>query len=100
VTGRGADLPAEGVPPSVPIAGVAVKDNYFEPSALEIVPGTSVIWTWEGIAPHNVVGKELESPVQASGIFSVAFANPGEYDYVCTLHRGMNGRVLVVEAQE
>lgn len=86
--------------PPAPIANVAVLDNYFEPSALEISPGTTVIWTWEGIAPHNVVGKDVESPVQTSGIFSLAFANPGSFDYVCTLHRGMNGRVMVLEAQE
>lgn len=38
---------------------------------------------------------EFESPVQTSGVFSLAFATPGSYDYVCTLHRGMHGQVLV-----
>ncbi len=100
VTGQGADEPIEDVVPPPPIASVAVRDNYFEPSALEISAGTTVLWTWTGIAPHNVVGTEFESPVQTSGIFSVAFASAGTYDYVCTLHRGMHGRVLVAEAQE
>lgn len=100
VRGQGADAPAEDVTAPLPIADVAVTDNYFDPSALEIPPGTTVVWNWEGLAPHNVVGREFESPVQSSGVFSVAFANPGSYDYVCTLHRGMHGRVLVAEEPE
>jgi plastocyanin len=98
MTGQGADVPAEDADLLPLIADVVVRDNYFEPSALEIAPGMTVVWILEGLAPHNVVGLEFESPVQTSGVFSVAFADPGSYDYVCTLHRGMHGRVLVAEA--
>lgn len=97
VRGQGADGPVEDGTLALPIAEVAVRDNYFDPSALEIALGTTVVWTWEGLAPHNVVGLEFESPVQTSGVYSLVFANPGAYDYVCTLHRGMHGRVLVAE---
>jgi hypothetical protein len=97
VTGQGADGPIDDPIPLPLIANVAVRDNFFDASALEVAPETTVVWTWEGRAPHNIVGLEFESPVQTSGVFSVAFANPGSYDYVCTLHRGMHGRVLVAE---
>lgn len=100
MTGRGADELVEDVNPLPPIAAVAVRDNYFDPSALDIAVGTTVVWTWEGLAPHNVVGLEFASPVQTSGVFRLAFATPGSYDYVCTLHRGMHGRVLVAEVVE
>lgn len=83
-----------------PLVAAAVRDNFFEPAALEIPAGTTVVWTWEGRAPHNIIGKELEAPVQTSGTFSHAFAAPGTYDYVCTLHRGMHGRIMVTSAPD
>ena len=81
-------------------AAAAVRDNFFEPASLEIPAGTTVVWTWEGRAPHNIIGKELEAPVQTSGTFSYLFAAPGVYDYVCTLHRGMHGRITVTAAPD
>lgn len=39
VTGRGANVPAGDAARVSSIAAVAVRDNSFEPSALEIAPG-------------------------------------------------------------
>src|SRR5687768_17178823 len=84
-----------------PVAGateVAVRDNVFEPAAIEIPVGTTVTWQWEGDTPHNVVGEGFESPVQDSGEFAYTFDDPGTFDYQCTLHGGMRGQVVVTEA--
>ena len=36
---------------------------------------------------------------QRSGSFAHTFATPGSYDYVCTLHPQMTGRVVVTPKQ-
>jgi plastocyanin len=84
--------------PGDPVAGVteiAVRDNSFSPNSIEIEPGTTVTWTWEGNADHNVYGDGLESPVQKTGTYAYTFEQTGQYDYECTLHPGMKGRVIV-----
>lgn len=83
-----------------PVAGteVSVVDNDFEPVHLEVGSGETVTWRWEGDAAHNVVGDGFESEVQDEGTFSHTFEDAGTYDYECTLHRGMTGRVTVVES--
>jgi hypothetical protein len=53
VTGQGADEPIDDPTPLPLIANVAVRDNFFDASALEVAPETTVVWTWEGRAPHQ-----------------------------------------------
>ena len=76
---------------------VGVVDNAFEPANLQVIAGEDVTWTWNGSNDHNVIGDSLESPVQDTGTFIYTFDEPGEYEYVCTLHAGMDGTVVVGE---
>lgn len=84
--------------PGAPVPGVtavAVRDNIFSPAAIQIEPGQTVTWTWEGDEDHNVVGDSFESPTQSDGTFAHTFAARGTYDYECTLHFFMRGEVVV-----
>ena len=84
--------------PGEAVAGVltvAVRDNEFAPSAVEVPSGSTVTWTWEGAEEHNVVGEGFESPVQREGEFVQTFAEPGPHPYRCTLHYLMRGEVVV-----
>ncbi len=84
--------------PGDPVAGVTtveVRDNSFAPNSIEIAPDTTVTWTWVGKNDHNVYGDGLESPVQTEGSYVYTFEESGTYDYECTLHPGMKGRVIV-----
>lgn len=74
---------------------VDVVDNRFEPEAREVQPGDTVTWTWHGSNPHDVVGDGFESDVLTTGAFSHTFDSPGEYPYVCTIHAGMDGLIVV-----
>jgi plastocyanin len=76
---------------------VEVFDNRFEPAVISIEPGDTVTWTWQGQAPHDVVGDGFESDVQTTGTFTHTFDEGGEYDYVCRIHPGMEGLVVVEE---
>jgi halocyanin-like protein len=74
----------------------------FEPAAVRITTGTTVVWEWTGKgAQHNVVaaGGEFRSGLTAADghRFSHSFSETGTYEYVCTPHRalGMRGVVIV-----
>jgi plastocyanin len=87
--------PAEAAP--VKADQVVVKDNRFDPVAAEVPAGTKVTWSFEdGGTPHDVTGEGWKSgEPQSEGTFTHTFDQPGTYDYRCTLHGGMDGRVVV-----
>lgn len=81
--------------PLLGVTAVEVRDDEFGPAAVQIEPGQTVTWTWTGQEDHNVVGDGIESPTQSTGTFAHTFADPGVYDYECTLHFFMRGEVIV-----
>ena len=87
---------AANAPPVRGVTTVDAKDLKFQPPAIEVKPGTEVTWRFvDGSAPHNVKGDGFVSKTQSRGTFSHRFTQAGEYRYTCTLHAGMNGRVVV-----
>ena len=75
---------------------VTAKDLRFQPAAVKVPAGTTVTWSFEdGRVPHNVKGDDFASRNLTRGTFTHTFAQPGEYRYTCTLHAGMDGRVVV-----
>ncbi|MDS0301112.1 plastocyanin/azurin family copper-binding protein [Halogeometricum sp. S1BR25-6] len=95
VNGAMTNVTLPGFPPMLPVA--------FDPVAVEVSPGTEVVWTWqeypEGFPPipHNVVslkqdgnGPLFENPdgvVYQPGLtYAVTFDEPGNYLYYCTPH--------------
>ena len=82
-------------------AAVRVQDIKFKPGTARIVKGGRVTWRFlDGqYVSHNVhsVGHKRfkSSRNKSSGTYSVTFAKPGTYRYVCTLHANMKGKVVV-----
>jgi plastocyanin len=75
-------------------------DNFnFAPATLTVPAGTKVTWVNRDDAPHKVVsaGKTFPaSPVLDTGDgYSFSFAKPGTYDYFCSLHPKMVGKIVV-----
>jgi plastocyanin len=89
----GPDLDA--VEPVRGVTEVAVKDLRFDAPVIEVPAGTEVTWRWEGSFPHDVVGDGFRSEVVTEGEFAHRFETPGTYNYRCTLHGAMTGRVIV-----
>jgi plastocyanin len=87
--------PADATP--VKANTVVVKDNRFDPVAVEVPAGATVTWRFEdGSVPHDVTGDGWKSgKPQSEGTFRHTFERAGTYDYRCTLHSGMEGRVAV-----
>lgn len=83
-------------PAVIPTANVKIVNYVFKPRALTIVVDTKVTWTNQDSSGHNVVFKRFSSPVLATGeTYSHTFRRVGTFRYHCSLHFGMNGKVVV-----
>ena len=75
--------------------------NVFTPPDIQVSPGATVTWTWNsGGVGHNVTfaSSTVSAPsaTQPTGTFQVVMPTAaGTYTYVCTIHAGMDGSVLV-----
>jgi plastocyanin len=77
-------------------SNVSLEDSEFSPAVISVAPGTEVTWTWnDGNRKHDLSGSGWSSEVIDKGTFTRRFDEPGTYDYRCTLHSGMKGRVIV-----
>jgi plastocyanin len=77
---------------------VEVRGFAFEPATLEAAVGQKITWTNHDPAEHTVTqeGGGFDSGTMAANAsFSQAFDRPGKYRYICALHPGMTGTVVV-----
>jgi amicyanin len=80
------------------VASVSMDHNAFIPSEITIVPGTTVTWVNKEAMPHTVVdvNKGFRSKTLAKDAqFSFTFTAAGDYDYLCSIHPNMKGKVIV-----
>lgn len=78
-------------------AEVTISNFSFTPAELRIVRGTTVTWTNEDTVRHNAVSEgNFLSPLLAKGeSWSYTFTTAGTYDYRCTPHPFMRGKIVV-----
>jgi len=79
---------------------VILKDIVFTPTSLTIRAGSSVTFQFmEPDTDHNVISrgsKRFKSiSARATGSVKRTFRHGGVYRYECTLHPGMDGRIIV-----
>jgi Icc protein len=75
-------------------------DNFkFAPSVLAVASGTKVTWINNDDVPHLIVNVEArfkQSPVlDTDQRFSAVLHAPGIYNYYCSLHPMMQGKIIV-----
>jgi plastocyanin len=78
---------------------VTMKSIKFNPATVKVKAGDTVTWTNEDSVGHDVTNKSFKSG-SAGGIepgqsFKHKFAKAGTFKYVCTVHPGMQGTVVV-----
>ena len=91
------------MPNKVSRPGCELSDSCYVPSIITVNQGEKVTWSNDDVAFHSVTSGEYDAPTDLfdSGHldpgekFSVSFDQKGEYDYFCTLHPWMKGRVIV-----
>jgi plastocyanin len=75
---------------------VSIQNFAFSPATVNVKQGTTVTWTNQDQAPHDVTGPGFSSPMLDTGVtFSHTFSTPGTFPYVCTIHPSMKGTVTV-----
>lgn len=83
------------LPPGTPVT-VVIHNFAFDPNPVTLPAGQTVVWRFDdGSIPHNVAGDGWASPSQTSGDFAHTFVAPGTYQYHCTIHKGMDGQIVV-----
>jgi len=83
-------------PPEADDAVVRLVGLDFEPSTVRVPVGRRVRWEWTDSVVHNVVSTDFASSKElAGGSHSVRFDRTGTFQYRCTLHKGMEGTVVV-----
>lgn len=79
-------------------AKVSIANFAFTPGEITIAPGESVTWTNDDGAPHGLQYRDGEKGTDLllpGASFSRRFDRPGTYDYNCSVHPYMTGRVIV-----
>ena len=75
-------------------------DNFsFASMQLEIKAGTEVTWINKDDVPHTVVSDDHKlfksRALDTDEKFSFTFKDPGTYEYFCSVHPKMTGKIVV-----
>jgi amicyanin len=74
-------------------------DNFtFNPPEITVKAGATITWTNGDDIPHTVVAKEHQfrsKTLDTDDKFSFTFTTPGVYEYFCSLHPHMVGKIVV-----
>ena len=79
-------------------AKVSIANFAFTPGEITIAPGETVTWTNDDGAPHGLEyqdGAAGVDPLLPGSSFTRRFDRPGTYEYNCSVHPYMTGRVVV-----
>ena len=93
---------ASGV--AAPVANeISIRNFSFQPAVLVVKVGTKVTWANHDSTPHTVtsVDKRFASSggLDTDDQYSFKFDKPGRYEYFCSLHPMMVGKVIVQPAR-
>jgi plastocyanin len=98
-------MPSYGPPtPAYPRPGatatVGAYDNYFQPTTINVPPGTTVRWMNYGMHSHTVTsttGLFDSGDLKPGASYTATFPRPGVYPYYCRYHtkERMVGTVVV-----
>jgi len=87
------------VPTSASTVGsdtVNIQNFAFDPASLTVKKGATVTWTNNDSAPHRIKSDTFNSPQLNSGqSFSFTFTTAGSFDYSCSIHPSMTGKIIV-----
>lgn len=91
-------IPSETSSP-VSSNAVEIRDIAFSPAVITVPAGGTVTWTNRDTPPHDVTfaDGERSQRLDTGSSYSRTFSSVGTFDYVCTIHPNMSGRVIVTD---
>ena len=84
--------------PAATATEVRVDNFTFSPATLTVTAGTTVTWINGDDIPHAIAATDRSfrsKTLDTDDRFSFVFRMPGAYDYFCTLHPHMVGKIIV-----
>ena len=84
---------------------ISISNFKYIPATLTVPAGTKVTWTNQDDMPHMVTSTAKPRALDSEALdtdarFSYVFTEPGTYDYLCTIHPKMAGRVIVEKLEQ
>lgn len=80
---------------------VAMKNIAFSPATVHVKVGEKITWTNQDSVDHNVMSQSGEQIASQNfgqgGTFSFTPTRAGTIKYVCTIHPGMDGTIVVTK---
>ncbi|MHB1325649.1 MAG: plastocyanin/azurin family copper-binding protein [Thermoleophilia bacterium] len=86
--------------PEIKSSQVMMKGNQFDPADLTVTVGTTVTWSNTDSVAHTVAatgGAFSSGNLDPGTNFGYTFNAAGAFDYGCTIHPAMKGKVTVTE---
>lgn len=77
---------------------VTIRDFSFQPMTLTVSKGATVVWTNKDEEPHTVVSTDSafkSKALDTDDQFSFTFDKQGTYEYFCSVHPRMTGKIVV-----
>lgn len=91
------DRQAQNAPAKV--TEVKIDNFTFAPTTLTVAVGTTVSWVNRDDIPHTVVSEDKTTfkskALDTDDSFRFTFTKPGTYNYFCSIHPKMVGKVIV-----
>lgn len=82
---------------------VGILNYKFDPEVVTVPAGTTVTWINHDEVPHTVVSSDKRfagsGGLDTDDHYSYVFTKPGTYEYFCTLHPFMKGKIVVTGAK-
>jgi plastocyanin len=74
-------------------------DNFsFAPKEITVAAGTTITWVNRDDVPHTVVNPDKKfrsKALDTDDQFSFTFTDAGTYNYFCSVHPTMTGKIIV-----
>ncbi len=82
---------------TLPSNEIRMSDSTFIPVNTSVSAGTTVRWLNNSSVAHTVTSNDelFDAYLQVGEDFSFTFDNPGTYNYMCVIHQGMVGSIVV-----
>jgi Icc protein len=97
--GRGRATDGESKSPAAPNE-VAIANFAFTPQVLTVRAGTTVTWINRDDTAHAIASAtgafRPSKPLDTNQRYPLLFSQPGTYDYFCSIHPMMTGRISVL----
>ena len=97
-----AEQPANSTSSPPKVITVVIREFKFEPAIVTVHQGDTVEWKNNDIVPHTATADEkAQKPAFDSGVIQTSAAwrfvagKKGTYNYICTLHPNMRGKLIV-----